>query len=364
MSKISLFFWRFIPSFSSLPTEEISIGRLVSYSKKYMPCGVSSLSEECDASFIIPVYNASKYIAKCLDSILKQDTQFSYEIICVDDGSTDDSWSILERYSVYPKVKIFRKSNGGISSARNFGLKHATGKYVGFLDNDDYVECDFVEKLLIPAKEKDADVVKCRYRVVGESGDVIFVGGIDVNETFCGGSLKVSTMSGFPWDGIYKRTFFDVLNFPEGFWYEDMIMKSMLLASASKIVLISAPLYNFVKRKKSTSHFAYKKETIKTLDQFFLAESIVCDLLQKKINISSVHYNIFLNEYGKYLSFRTKNLNRALRKALFVLSCKRLNQIRPANVMYSKDINELMDMVFRQMNFTKWDFFKYLAYLD
>jgi len=312
LSKISLFFWRFIPSFSSLPTEEISIGRLVSYSKKYMPCGVSSLSEECDASFIIPVYNASKYIAKCLDSILKQDTQFSYEIICVDDGSTDDSWSILERYSVNPKVKIFRKSNGGISSARNFGLKHATGKYVGFLDNDDYVECDFVEKLLIPAKEKDADVVKCRYRVVGE----------------------------------------------------DMIMKSMLLASASKIVLISAPLYNFVKRKKSTSHFAYKKETIKTLDQFFLAESIVCDLLQKKINISSVHYNIFLNEYGKYLSFRTKNLNRALRKALFVLSCKRLNQIRPANVMYSKDINELMDMVFRQMNFTKWDFFKYLAYLD
>lgn len=90
-------------------------------------------------SIIVPVYNVREYVTECIESILKQDYD-NYEVLLIDDGSTDDSGEICEKYAVKnEKIKVFHKKNGGLSSARNFGLEKATGDYVVFVDSDDYI---------------------------------------------------------------------------------------------------------------------------------------------------------------------------------------------------------------------------------
>jgi len=110
-------------------------------------------------SVIIPVYDVEQYLEECVDSVLKQ-TYTNYEIILVDDGATDKSGQICDRYAdVYDCVKVIHQTNGGLSSARNTGFRAATGKYVYFLDSDDYIEEVSLDYLVAMAEEESADIV-------------------------------------------------------------------------------------------------------------------------------------------------------------------------------------------------------------
>ena len=109
-------------------------------------------------SVIIPVYNVSSFLPRCLDSVLRQ--EHILEIILVDDGSTDDSGSLCDRYAAKDsRVTVIHKENGGLSSARNAGLDVARGKYVAFVDSDDFLEEDCYRLLLSAAKAHNAPLV-------------------------------------------------------------------------------------------------------------------------------------------------------------------------------------------------------------
>ena len=117
-------------------------------------------------SIVIPVYNTKNYVENCLKSCLSQ-THKDIEIVVVDDGSKDNSLQICQRIASNDKrIKVFSKSNEGVSSARNFGLMKASGDYVCFVDSDDTIDRDFVERLLDEAKTKKCDIVFCRYDMV------------------------------------------------------------------------------------------------------------------------------------------------------------------------------------------------------
>lgn len=122
-------------------------------------------------SIIVPCYNVEKYISKCLNSIINQ-TFKDIEIICVNDGSTDDTLKKLKSFKD-ERIKIIDKTNGGVSSARNSGIEHASGEYIMFIDGDDYVDVEMVEKMFKTAKENDADIVKCNRNDVYEDKNVI-----------------------------------------------------------------------------------------------------------------------------------------------------------------------------------------------
>ena len=113
-------------------------------------------------SVIVPVYNVEKYLPTCLDSLVQQ-TLKEIEIIVVNDGSTDNSLSIMQQYAKkYPdKIKIYSKENGGLSDARNAGMKIANGEYISFIDSDDYISCDFIETLYNVMKAEKSDIVEC-----------------------------------------------------------------------------------------------------------------------------------------------------------------------------------------------------------
>lgn len=115
-------------------------------------------------SIIVPVYNTAKYLQKCLDSIINQ-TYSNLEIICVNDGSTDNSLEILQTYAKKDRrIQIITQKNQGLSSARNQGLKHASGQYLTFIDSDDEVKPDFIEKLLTPyQKNPETTLTVCGF---------------------------------------------------------------------------------------------------------------------------------------------------------------------------------------------------------
>ncbi len=114
-----------------------------------------------EVSVIVPVYNVEPYLEQCLDSLVNQ-TMSEIEIIIVNDGSTDNSQKIIDRYAEkYAQIRAFTKENGGVSDARNYGLEHASGKYIGFIDSDDFVKTDMYEKLYKKAEQGHYDIVEC-----------------------------------------------------------------------------------------------------------------------------------------------------------------------------------------------------------
>jgi glycosyltransferase involved in cell wall biosynthesis len=112
-------------------------------------------------SIIVPVYNSETYIEKCLESLLKQSVN-DLEVIIIDDGSTDESFKIIKKYfESFNFIKVFKanKASGNPGTPRNFGIKHATGKYIGFVDSDDWIEYDMFEKLVFKAEQTEAEIV-------------------------------------------------------------------------------------------------------------------------------------------------------------------------------------------------------------
>ena len=123
-------------------------------------------NKEILVSVIIPVYNAALFLDQCLDSVVNQ-TLRDIEIICVDDGSTDNSVDIIKKYMMSDsRIKLFRQSNKGAGAARNFGLKYATGKYVHFLDSDDWLDLSAYEKTYGIIEEAKSDICIFLYTLI------------------------------------------------------------------------------------------------------------------------------------------------------------------------------------------------------
>lgn len=134
------------------------------------------MMETCKVSIVVPVYNAEKYLDQCLNSLVNQDIE-NVEIIVINDGSTDSSKSICEKFALnYDRIKFIDKINEGVSVARNVGLDLANGKYITFVDADDYVEKNFCSVLYVKAEEKQSDITICDYstEILGGGGVQIF----------------------------------------------------------------------------------------------------------------------------------------------------------------------------------------------
>ena len=121
-------------------------------------------------SIIVPVYNSEKTILRCLDSILNQ-TYKNIEIIIVDDGSTDNSYNLIKsRLNNDHRIKLIKKENTGVSDSRNNGLEITTGEYVTFIDSDDWIELNLIEKMVEVLEKENVDIVCCNYYLNYEDG--------------------------------------------------------------------------------------------------------------------------------------------------------------------------------------------------
>lgn len=208
-------------------------------------------------SVVVPVYNVKKYLKKCLDSLLAQ-TYKNLEIIVVDDGSTDGSEKIVDEYGrIYEKVKVFHKKNGGLSSARNLGIKKAHGQWLMFIDSDDYIRHDCIYKLIELVTEDDIDIVTFNFESFSNDGSRlkhspywpkgIITGFEAIDDMFKNKRPAYICMSMFRTE-LFKK---NKIKFPEGREFEDIATRVHLLYSAKKVIYTNEKVYYYLIRKQS-----------------------------------------------------------------------------------------------------------------
>lgn len=209
-------------------------------------------------SVIIPMYNCAPVIVRCLDSIDYQDC----EIIVVNDGSKDNGAEIVEKYAaMHPNVRLINKSNGGVSSARNLGIHEAVGKYISFIDADDYIVSGGLERIVTLAEEHNADVVKFKNKNVIDTSEQdkssVSETPINIEITTGDGVLKRHDISDYiVWDGIYRRTIIvenNVLFKTDLCLREDDTFMGMLYCHANIVIATDLPIYRYVSASNYSS---------------------------------------------------------------------------------------------------------------
>ena len=242
-------------------------------------------------SIIVPVYNVADYLPKCLDSLLAQDLpQNEYEIIVVNDGSTDNSGDISQEYAdKYANIILINQENQGLSGARNTGIKHAKGEYIQFVDSDDYLEKDVLGGLMKQVDEGDLDVLRFKYqnvRINIEGEYEIFQPYKSSSFLFDDYSSDVTKgvnflnerlgMACYAWAFILRREILNDCIFKPGIYFEDtewtprMILKSQRIASTDTIV------YNYLMREGSITKAINRDKQRKVVeDKIKLIDSLL-----------------------------------------------------------------------------------------
>lgn len=210
-------------------------------------------------SVIVPIYNVKDYLIRCLDSLNQQDYD-DLEIVLVDDGSKDESGRMADEYCAnHPKFRCLHKVNGGLSDARNFGMRHATGDAFVFVDSDDWVDESYVSKMVERMEETQADVVCCDMEYVDDDNHRTFSSGGDFDMVFVSEHPEIITINNSACNKLIKKRCFKNIEFPKGIWYEDLGSIPMILSEAKVVAKVSEPLYFYYQRSGSISHTENKK---------------------------------------------------------------------------------------------------------
>ena len=237
----------------------------------YMENGISSVQsiKQKLISIIIPVYNVRNYLDRCMDSVVSQ-THSNIEIIVIDDGSDDGSEDICDKWKRRDsRIKVFHKKNGGASSARNLGLEHAQGEYIGFVDSDDYIKNDMYEELLKYMDER-TDIVCCGTRVVypvqmnmrDEYYDMTTSRCFFKNKEAMRELLLKRYLSFSPCDKLFRKKIFEQLTYPVGKTAEDLPVIYEAVKRSTGVVNIGMVKYHYCYREDSVSRKAFEKNRI------------------------------------------------------------------------------------------------------
>lgn len=199
-------------------------------------------------SVIVPVYNVEEYLEKCLESLVDQ-TLKDIEIIVVNDGSPDNSQEIIDRYSKkYKNIKSYKKENGGLSDARNYGLKKASGKYISFVDSDDYIAPNMLENMYNHAIKNKLDIVVCDTINVYPDKEQYLISNYQYSENNVKNYLISPPMACIR---LYNHILFDSISFKKGIYYEDLELTPKLVNQTTKIGFVNEGLYYYLQRTGS-----------------------------------------------------------------------------------------------------------------
>jgi len=245
-------------------------------------------------SVIIPVYNVEKYLDRCIQSVLKQ-TYRKIEVILVDDGSTDKSGDLCEVWKTRDeRIIVVHKKNGGLSDARNYGLKYATGTYVCFVDSDDFVDSRFVEVLYRLVEETSTHIAAVGLREYSE-GDAIQEDNYFPEKTEIVNRndaisclLRNARFQDYAWNKIYRRDLFENIEYPVGRKMEDLGTTYKLFRNVDKISYNPCRLYYYFQRDDSIIHVAGQKFYE---DKYALARERYAELKsENELQLDNAHF--------------------------------------------------------------------------
>lgn len=225
-------------------------------------------------SVIVPIYKVERFLNDCIESIINQ-TYTNLEIILVDDGSPDKCGLICDNYAKEDKrIVVIHKENGGLSDARNAGIEVAKGAYLCFIDSDDKVRKDFVEKLYIGITTNEADLCLCGIDRIDENDNILDEITPQYEVGVTDGRMLVKSLKDFQtsnivaWNKIYRRDLFKNLRYPKGKLNEDEFVTYKILYACKRVTIIPENLYHYRKVQGSIMNSQFTEKRLEFLDAY------------------------------------------------------------------------------------------------
>lgn len=270
-----------------------------------------------DLQIIVPIYNVEKYLDDCICSLLNQKTDFTYRVVVINDGSTDGSGLILEKYKEHSLITTIQQMNSGVSKARNTALQRISGKYVMFVDSDDMLPENSIQSLLEVAYKYDAEIVEGGYQLFNsaEWGSI------------CRHSDRITKcigneLFGYPWGKIIRNDRLSDFCFPEGFLFEDTVMRTLLYPSCSTTYTIPDIVYYY--RDNNFGITRTSGDSPHCIDTFWMMKYCLEERVCRGQQLGLSDFEGYL--FACYRNWgRTRNMPLDVQESLFVLSCDLLN---------------------------------------
>ena len=311
-------------------------------------------------SIIIPVYNTENYIEKCLTSVFNNLPKYT-EVIVINDGSPDESEKIIKRFAKkYDSLKYFKKENGGLSNTKNYGLSKSNGKYIGFVDSDDYINPNMFECMLKKAIINDADIVYCDVEMIYENGDKKYVS--STNYSYKDKILQIldTPLMAASWSKIVKKELFKNLDYPEGYNNEDIAVSPILFGRSKNTLHIDTAFYKYLQRSGSIQNSGFDE---KRFVAFYTSN--LCFQRAKELNKNiqeKIKGTIYTNQLLALLLYPIKDIkNKRKRLNLIKLFCIHMNKFNDYSdnkyvreYMINLDKEKILDYI-KENNYKKID---------
>ena len=260
----------------------------------------NSIEAVYDLHIIVPVYNTALYIKQCLDSIFQQETEFSFFVSIVNDGSTDNSPALLEEYHAslqgsphYSTTEIIHQVNQGLSGARNSALKNIRGKYIMFVDSDDALMPGAIQSLMKAAT----------------------LSGADISE----GNYDNGAAHGFAWGKVYRSELFRNVHFPPGYWFEDTLNVFYLYPLSHRIVHVPGTHYYYRPTPNSIMHSF--QGNARVVDSLWVSRRVLSDYFSQGHKANSKLLRFYLQDILSTASHFHTLKNEQAMQALFAIHC-------------------------------------------
>lgn len=319
-------------------------------------------------SIIIPIYNVEMYLEKCIDSVLKQ-TYKNIEIILVNDGSTDNCKKMCDDFSkLDSRIKVFHKENGGLSDARNYGINNATGDYITFIDSDDYVKKDFIEKLYNAITTNKCDIAICGHEDLYPDRIKRYAFSEKyVNEKVMGKEETLKHMlykDGYDvsaWAKLYKRSLFDEVLFPKGRLFEDAATTYKLIILSEKIVYINYIGYEYVIRKNSISNENFNERKL----DLILSTNEMCDEIENlfpNLKDASIRRRVYANfSTLRFMNNVSNEYDEKIDEIIGTINKYKMNILLDRNTP-KRDKCAILSLMFgKKLFFSMWNIYSYVS---
>lgn len=326
------------------------------------------ITEKILISIIIPIYNVELYLEKCINSVLKQ-TYKNIEIILVNDGSTDNCRKICEDFlKLDSRVKVFHKENGGLSDARNYGISNATGEYITFIDSDDYVKEDFIEKLYSAITRNKCDIAICghedlypdRIKTYEFSEKNVCEKVMDKEETL----KHMLYKDGYDvsaWAKLYKKSLFDKVSFPKGRLFEDAATTYKLIILSEKIVYINYIGYEYVIRKNSISNENFNERKL----DLILSTNEMCDEIENlfpNLKDACIRRRVYANfSTLRFMKNISNDYDEKISEMICMIKKYKMNILLDRNTPKRDKFAILSLMLGKNIFFSMWSIYSYIS---
>lgn len=320
-------------------------------SKPNMHTDVVNKEKQKDLSIVVPAYNAESTIVECIKSVICQNTNFEYELIIVNDGSTDRTRQLIEEIDDN-HIVLINQENRGFSGARNRGIDEATGKYIMFLDSDDYLVGNCIDSMMEKIISENADIIQGSSYSFFENSDVKRYTSLK-NKVIEKDTKQMISNPGFPWAKIYRRDLFENLRFPLDVWFEDTIVCMILFRLCNKAVVTDEVVYAYRINPEGITQKA--RHSKKCVDHYWVMEYVLEKASELGLPSDQLQYEMVRSHMSTLLYRRISLMDDKIIESAFVLASHMLDKIRPNNYICNDNfIVKDIERAFKTKNYKLW----------